>query len=244
MDANFHSPECIGRLTSFRPYAPRYGDVWSIGIIIVNMVTDTIPWAKASVDDCCFNQFLEEPFYLRNNFAISDELDSILQRIFRLNPLLRISLADLRREILKVRKFFDDSRDPAMVCMHFDHPLRAQERTEVINPYAYSFRTRSEAPAMETDEDVVTGSETVRPSPAAYGEAPPPESLPTPRFSTHSGGYFSSDDSSSSSEDEDDIVMYPRPPNPVDAVGGVCETKKYSGWVCHDPHAVAPTLCG
>ncbi|KAJ8077420.1 hypothetical protein PM082_001850 [Marasmius tenuissimus] len=101
----YMSPECLGRDSYRSHYSPRQNDVWSLGVILINLITARNPWNLAVSKDQHLAAFLQDPNYLRKLLPISDGIHRILLRIFELNPLRRISIPTLRREILAVKTF-------------------------------------------------------------------------------------------------------------------------------------------
>ena len=104
------SPECIGHLSGFRPYYTAFSDIWSLGVILVNMISGRNPWERATLDDPCFIQFIENPDFLFDMLPISEGVNDLLRHIFVLNPLCRPSLQELRMAILELDTFwrYDD----------------------------------------------------------------------------------------------------------------------------------------
>ncbi|SCV72984.1 BQ2448_6909 [Microbotryum intermedium] len=102
----YMSPECQGglfqRLTS---YSTLHNDIWSLGVILVNLTCGRNPWKQACPSDETFCAYLGNPDFLRSILPISEHTNRILKRIFALNPKARITLKDLRREILSVKTF-------------------------------------------------------------------------------------------------------------------------------------------
>lgn len=100
-------PEC--QQTSpraFSSYASGPNDVWSLGVILVNLTCGRNPWKKASAEDSTFRAYMQNRGYLKTMLpSLSDELDLILRRIFELNPSKRITLPELRELILRCPRF-------------------------------------------------------------------------------------------------------------------------------------------
>ncbi|TFK90223.1 kinase-like protein [Polyporus arcularius HHB13444] len=109
----YMSPECLGSLGGLKPYCTRFGDIWALGVILVNMITGRQPWRMAEPVDECFAWFLTDPHMLMKSLPISDGVNAILHRIFVLNPLRRITLTELRRAILEVDTFFPEKDELA-----------------------------------------------------------------------------------------------------------------------------------
>ena len=80
----------------FACYASAPNDVWSLGVILVNLTCGRNPWKKASPEDPTFRAFLKDPQFLRSILPLSAEFDSLLRRIFECDPQKRISIAELR----------------------------------------------------------------------------------------------------------------------------------------------------
>lgn len=98
--------ECQGGLFQrLQTYSTPHNDIWSLGVILVNLTCGRNPWKQACPSDETFCAYLGNPDFLRSILPISEHTNRILKRIFALNPSMRISLRDLRREILSVKTF-------------------------------------------------------------------------------------------------------------------------------------------
>jgi len=80
-------------------------DVWSLGVILVNLTCGRNPWKQASFDDSTYRAFTRNPNFLKTILPLSNELNDILIRIFTRNPDERISLRDLRSAIERCHTF-------------------------------------------------------------------------------------------------------------------------------------------
>lgn len=84
-------------------------DIWSLGIILVNLTCGRNPWKRASVEDSTFRAYLKNPKFLSTILPLTPELDSILRRIFECDPRRRIQIPELRNLILRCPKFTTNS---------------------------------------------------------------------------------------------------------------------------------------
>lgn len=94
----YMSPECQqSNPLPYSCYMSGANDIWSLGVILVNLTCGRNPWKRASLDDPTFRAYMKDRNYLRTILPISEELDLVLRRIFDPNPALRISLQELRQ---------------------------------------------------------------------------------------------------------------------------------------------------
>lgn len=121
-------------------YASGPNDVWSLGIILVNLTCGRNPWKRASIDDSTFRAYLKNPRFLSSILPLSPELDSILRRIFECDPRKRISIPELRNLIIRCPRFttrstgMPPSPPPEPVCGQ--DVLFANTRGAAMHQYA------------------------------------------------------------------------------------------------------------
>jgi len=93
----YMSPECQGGIFDrLNSYSTQTNDVWSLGVILVNLTCGRNPWRQACPSDETFRAFLQNPNFLRSILPISKNLNYILRRIFEVDPRLRLTLKQLR----------------------------------------------------------------------------------------------------------------------------------------------------
>ncbi|EKM59907.1 uncharacterized protein PHACADRAFT_63255, partial [Phanerochaete carnosa HHB-10118-sp] len=93
----YMSPECIGFLEQSVPYSPRCSDIWSLGIILINILTARNPWQLAHpARDEGFALYLHDrAAFLTRILALSDEAAALLARILDPNPPTRMTLRQM-----------------------------------------------------------------------------------------------------------------------------------------------------
>ncbi|OKL62662.1 hypothetical protein UA08_01633 [Talaromyces atroroseus] len=130
----YMSPEC--QQTTPRPgscYVSPINDVWSLGVILVNLTCGRNPWKRASTEDTTFRAYLKDPEFLRSILPVSPELNVILHRIFECDPYKRITIPDLRRLIVECPRF----TMPAPSTIPTAPTPRKSGHPEVLPPYSY-----------------------------------------------------------------------------------------------------------
>lgn len=103
-------------------YASAPNDVWSLGVVLSNLVTGRNPWKRASVDDATFSAFLRDSEFLKSILPLTDEMDWIMRRIFECDPAQRVTISQLRQMIVQCPAFTtpscaNASDYEAMSCM-------------------------------------------------------------------------------------------------------------------------------
>lgn len=84
------------------------GDVWSLAIILINLICIRNPWLKASFHDATFKAFVQNPKVLMKILPISVEVFNILSSYLDLNPWERGGLFQFRNDILHCHKLTEE----------------------------------------------------------------------------------------------------------------------------------------
>ncbi|KAI1794450.1 kinase-like protein [Ganoderma leucocontextum] len=102
------SPECQGGyFAPTRSYSPLFNDVWSLGIILLNLITGRNPWKSASADDCTFQAYLKDPHrFLPTVLPISEEVNLLLVRTLEVDWRRRITLREMRLAFKSIDNFY------------------------------------------------------------------------------------------------------------------------------------------
>lgn len=88
-------------------YASAANDVWSLGVMLVNLTCGRNPWKRASLEDSTFRAYLKDPFFLKSILPLSTEMVYILSRVFERDPAKRITIPELRQMIVDCPRFTD-----------------------------------------------------------------------------------------------------------------------------------------
>ncbi|KAI9644813.1 Serine/threonine protein kinase [Ciborinia camelliae] len=150
----YMSPECLE--LSYTPYKCAPNDVWSLGVVLVNLVFGRNPWRQASWDDATYSAFLNDPNFLKTILNPSDELNTILQLIFQPDPDLRITVAELKTLILQCPGFYSPVSSSTSVGTPVSKNLSNDSGYSVSSEYENSlFRSSSSShdSAIFMDDD-------------------------------------------------------------------------------------------
>jgi len=102
----YMSPECQQSSPSpYSSYRSAPNDVWSLGVILVNLTCGRNPWKRACMEDSTYSAYLKDRDFLKTILPITNELNTILRLIFEPNPDLRINLPTLRRLVQQSQQF-------------------------------------------------------------------------------------------------------------------------------------------
>lgn len=97
--------ECLDHSSQRTSYLCAPNDIWSLGVILVNLTCGRNPWKEACASDSTYRAYLRDPSFLKTILPITDDLNNILRKIFDPNPNTRITLPQLIQEIGACRQF-------------------------------------------------------------------------------------------------------------------------------------------
>ena len=143
----YMSPEC--QQTDPAPYScyqSAANDVWSLGVILVNLTCGRNPWKRASSEDSTFRAYMKDRNFLKTILPLSDELDAILRHVFEPNAAIRLSIRELRDLIVRCPRFTKTSAPVAMPTPPYS-PVVAPVDNSYAVPACYNF-----APAVTQQE--------------------------------------------------------------------------------------------
>ncbi|KAJ7599112.1 kinase-like domain-containing protein [Mycena floridula] len=105
------SPECQGgEFACTGTYSPMFNDIWSLGIILLNLATGRNPWKSASLSDPTFMAYVRDPFnFLPTVLPISFEANALLTRMLELDWRDRMTLSELRESLDDITSFYSDN---------------------------------------------------------------------------------------------------------------------------------------
>ncbi|KAI8907569.1 hypothetical protein PhCBS80983_g05073 [Powellomyces hirtus] len=101
----YMAPECLPGNT--QPYDCAKADAWSLGIVLVNLVSGKNPWYEADMSDALYSAYIEGQSVLRETFGFSEEFERVIKSILDPNPITRSSVADIWPRVKSVKRFYD-----------------------------------------------------------------------------------------------------------------------------------------
>ncbi|KAG5919358.1 hypothetical protein E4U42_006545 [Claviceps africana] len=101
----YMSPECLNASTRKPFYMCAPNDVWSLGVILVNLTCGRNPWKQASIQDSTYRAYTRSRDFLKTILPLTDDLNDILSRVFHPKPESRATLIELRYRIMACPQF-------------------------------------------------------------------------------------------------------------------------------------------
>ena len=82
-------------------------DIWSIGIVLINLVCERNPWQYALPSDEAFSAYMEDPehFLVEILPAVSPECHALLKGVLRVQPEERMTLKEMKVAVQGIEKF-------------------------------------------------------------------------------------------------------------------------------------------
>lgn len=162
--------ECPGPLFGEAYVSSDLIDVWALGCMMIFMIGGLVPWEKASLNDPELRSFLINPFFLQTIIPISTRAQRLIRRILALDPSRRLSLREIRAEVIKMPTFFMTDREIAWASQ--DAKATAEYFKLKVDRSLYFKSGQQPAgswASAETDSTAVSSGGLVTPS-----YAPPP----------------------------------------------------------------------
>jgi len=127
--APYMSPEARGGyLEKVTGYRCEESDIWSLGVVLLNILFGCNPWQVADSSDDAFRCYLHDTSAIRTQFALSYGCYDLLSACFSLIPNERPSLDVLRKSVADMGMFVDPSLldvDVVLSSSPTDYPKRA-----------------------------------------------------------------------------------------------------------------------
>ncbi|QGI69326.1 hypothetical protein CEK26_013283 [Fusarium fujikuroi] len=154
----YMSPECLDPSARKPYYLCAPNDVWSLGVILVNLTCGRNPWKQASFQDSTYRAYAGSKDFLKTILPLSDELNDILGRIFEPIPEQRITLSELRTRIMACSMFtvppMSSLPTPPASPNHITEYVSSEDA--IIDDYEYDSPL---SPASSDDEGSLTSSD-------------------------------------------------------------------------------------
>lgn len=156
----YMSPECLDASTRKPYYMCAPNDVWSLGVILVNLTCGRNPWKQASCQDSTYRAYTRSQDFLKTILPLTDELNDILGRIFNPNPDMRITLPELRCRIMACSQFTVPAAPAVPVQQPVVHPIPEYVSDEdvSIDDYDYEYASPLSPASTSSDDGSLTSS--------------------------------------------------------------------------------------
>jgi len=92
-------------------YSSEANDVWSLGVMLYNLITADNLWARPTVHDPVYSDFFYNPDFWRKRAPLSLETVALLDYIFYPPEKERISLYRLKQAVERIKTFYMSQRD-------------------------------------------------------------------------------------------------------------------------------------
>jgi serine/threonine protein kinase len=103
----------------YASYASAPNDVWSLGVILVNLTCGRNPWKRACYEDSTFRAYMRDRDFLTSILPLSSQLNAILNKVFELDPNKRATIQELKEMILACDRFTTLTPTPQVYSPHY-----------------------------------------------------------------------------------------------------------------------------
>ena len=162
-----------------RGYSPFANDVWSLGIILINLLFGKNPWSKAALSDPIYHAYIyTNPNILQDNFKLSSSLHYLMKQVLDPNPRTRISLSRLQEEFNRIQVYFEEAStkpQPVSCDDDLDFTVYSPDPAfDTFDPYLFPANTTKEQVKEEPRRvtSVVARTESTCFSPITEGASP------------------------------------------------------------------------
>ncbi|KAJ3080329.1 hypothetical protein HK102_003133 [Quaeritorhiza haematococci] len=142
-----------------RGYCTAANDVWSLGVILTNLLFGKNPWHEASLSDPIFSAYVQHnPNILRQQFNLTPQADAIFRKVFAVDPRQRCSLAELKYMVDHVPAFvmtssiFDEDDFPIILSTPVEQQQQPQQPPQKLQPYPDQI-VPAKRHTLDTDND-------------------------------------------------------------------------------------------
>jgi len=133
-------------------------DVWSLGIILLNLATGRNPWKSATPGDPTFQAYLRDPMnFLPSVLPISPEINEILVRMLDVDFRERMTLREVRYAIEEVNSFYSDGVvfEGSMARCPWEQGMEIDSSSSGTGPEDVAPQSPPAQPTSQFPEDVV-----------------------------------------------------------------------------------------
>ncbi|KAH8828998.1 kinase-like domain-containing protein [Flagelloscypha sp. PMI_526] len=218
------SPECQAGSSS---YSPAANDVWSLGVILINLITGRNPFRSSSLSDPTFQCYVQNPAgFLPTVLPLSRQVNRLLVRMLALDWRQRPSIVEVRTLLESVATFYAPGVifEGSMARCPWEAPMEvdSEEDEEEVDSIGVEQPTAAEKPediqshwSQESIEEVpaVADDRLQSWSPTYVNETTSSMAQRTPCSASSSSSSSSSSDSDFSPSPSQDAVPWPVTPD-------------------------------
>lgn len=88
-------------------YPKAAGNVWALGVILLNMLFGRSPWKRASIKDPIYCSYMRNFRTLQDLLPVTDDFCMLMARIFHPDPHHRITIQQLRKSLINCKPLID-----------------------------------------------------------------------------------------------------------------------------------------